>query len=243
MPTATEPPSSVPVRDADPGSPRNRKRPFDIDTVLARVRESVRPYAAAAMFELAERGHASLFEQLIGCVLSIRTRDEVSLPAALRLFTRASDAAALAAMRASEIDRVIRDVTFHQRKAEQIRAIARRTVDEFGGTLPCAADVLTSFAGVGPKCAHLALGIACGESTISVDVHVWRVTNRWGYVSAPTPEATMRALERKLPVRHWVEINRLLVPFGKHICTGLRPRCSTCPVLVWCRQVGVAEHR
>jgi endonuclease-3 len=78
---------------------------------------------------------------------------------------------------------------------------------------------------------------------ISVDIHVHRVTNRWGCVAAGSPEATMRALERKLPREYWSEINRLLVPFGKHICTGQRPQCSTCPVLESCRQVGVTTHR
>jgi endonuclease-3 len=96
---------------------------------------------------------------------------------------------------------------------------------------------------VGPKCAHLALGIACGERRISVDVHVHRVTNRWGYVREPSPERTMQALESGLPDRWWIEINAPLVPFGKHICTGRLPKCSTCPVLEYCRQVGVTEHR
>jgi endonuclease-3 len=96
---------------------------------------------------------------------------------------------------------------------------------------------------VGPKCAHLALGVATGAPFISVDVHVHRVTNRWGYVAAPTPEKTLGALERALPRRWWVEINRRLVPFGKHVCTGTRPRCSTCPVLDMCARVGVTSHR
>ncbi|HXT49180.1 MAG TPA: hypothetical protein VN717_11120, partial [Gemmatimonadaceae bacterium] len=95
----------------------------------------------------------------------------------------------------------------------------------------------------GPKCANLALGVACGETRISVDVHVHRVTNRWGVVRTRTPEATMEALERILPKRYWIEINRLLVPFGKHVCTGRAPKCSTCPVLAYCRQVGVTTHR
>jgi endonuclease-3 len=72
---------------------------------------------------------------------------------------------------------------------------------------------------------------------------VHRVTNRWGYVSATTPEGTREALEKVLPHKYWVEINRLLVPFGKHICTGRLPKCSICPVLEYCRQVGVTEHR
>ena len=87
------------------------------------------------------------------------------------------------------------------------------------------------------------LGIACGQAQIGVDVHVHRVTNRWGYVAEKTPEKTMTALEAKLPKQYWVEINRLLVPFGKHVCTGTLPKCSTCPVLDMCRQVGVGSHR
>jgi endonuclease-3 len=102
---------------------------------------------------------------------------------------------------------------------------------------------MLAFPGVGPKCANLALGIACGQAVISVDVHVHRITNRWGYVEARTPEQTMLALAEKLPRKHWIDINRLLVPFGKHICTGRLPRCSTCPVLEYCQQVGVTAHR
>ena len=128
-------------------------------------------------------------------------------------------------------------------KCHTIHAIARRAVAEHGGELPCDEDVLLSLKGVGPKCAHLTLGIACGRPFIGVDIHVHRVTNRWGYVAASTPEKTMAALEEKLPRRYWVEINELLVPFGKHVCTGTAPKCSTCPVLAMCRQVGVTRHR
>jgi endonuclease-3 len=116
-------------------------------------------------------------------------------------------------------------------------------VRDHGGRLPCDAELLQSFRGVGPKCANLALGVACGERRISVDIHVHRVTNRWGYVRASSPERTMAALAEVLPRRYWVEINGLLVPFGKHVCTGRLPRCSTCPVLDMCCQVGVAAHR
>jgi endonuclease-3 len=121
--------------------------------------------------------------------------------------------------------------------------IARRAVKEHDGVLPCTRDVLLSFHGVGPKCANLTLGIACGLPFIGVDIHVHRVTNRWGYVRTATPEKTMAALQEKLPRPYWIEINALLVPFGKHICTGVRPKCSLCPLLTMCRQVGVTAHR
>jgi len=195
------------------------------------------------MFELADRGHASLFEQLVGCIISIRTRDEVSLPTALDLFERASTPAAVAKLSVAQIDRLIAASTFHRAKADTVRSIATRAVEEFDGKLPCDFDTLTSFKGVGPKCANLALGIACGQSRIGVDVHVHRVTNRWGVVATRSPEQTMAALEKILPRRYWIEINRLLVPFGKHVCTGQRPKCSACPVLEYCKQVGVTSHR
>ncbi len=219
------------------------KRAFDIAEVMRRIRAAVRPFPKAALFELAEEGYDTPFEQLVACILSIRTRDEVLVPTARRLFGRARTPAEMAKLTAREIDGLARTSSFHERKAGQIREIARRVEREHGGRVPCDAEVLLSFPGVGPKCANLVLGMACGEPRMSVDVHVHRVTNRWGYVRARTPERTMKELEAKLPRRYRVEINRLLVPFGKHVCTGRLPRCSTCPVLEYCRQVGVTEHR
>ena len=195
------------------------------------------------MFELAELGYATPFEQLIACIISIRTRDEESLPIARRLLDAARTPAEIAHLTPSEIDQLISPSTFHERKAVQIQAIAQQVAEEYGGELPCYEQLLLSFHGVGVKCAHLALGIACDQPYISVDIHVHRVTNRWGYVAAPAPEQTMVQLEQKLPREYWIEINRLLVPFGKHICTGQMPRCSTCPVLEMCRQVGVTTRR
>lgn len=222
---------------------RGAKAPFDVEEVVGRVREAVRPYPPAILFELADRGYASPFEQLVACIISIRTRDEVLLPTALALFERARTPAEVAALTPGEIDGVIRACTFHEPKSRDIHRIAREVVEEHGGTLPCDEEVMLGFHGVGPKCTSLVMGIACGEKRIGVDVHVHRVTNRWGYVQTRTPEQTMRALEEKLPERYWVEINRLLVPFGKHVCTGKAPKCSTCPVLEMCRQVGVTTHR
>ncbi len=221
----------------------DEKQPFDIDLAVRLIREAVRPYPKAAMFELADRGHNSVFEQLVGCILSVRTRDEVTLPAALRLFAAARTPAEMIQLTSVEIERLIHDCMYSEVKAPRIHEIARRTVAEYGGELPCDRDVLLSFVGVGPKCANLALGVACGEPVISVDIHVHRVTNRWGYVQAKTPEKTLKALEAKLPEKYWIEINRLLVPFGKHVCTGTSPKCSTCPVLAMCQQVGVTTHR
>jgi endonuclease-3 len=236
-PATRKPPAPGPARQTP-------ELPFDIDEVIRRIRSAVADKPKAVLFELAERGYGSPFEILVACIITIRTLEEVSLPTSLRLFEVARTPEDVARLTPSKIDDLIRACTFHEPKSRTIHAIARRVVEEFGGDLPCDFDTLTGLAGVGPKCANLTLGIACARpGGIPVDIHVHRVANRWGYVEARTPEKTMAALEAKLPRQYWVEINKLLVPFGKYVCTGKAPKCSTCPVLAYCRQVGVTERR
>jgi endonuclease-3 len=211
---------------------------------MNRVRRAVADQPKAVLFELAERGYGSPFEILVACIITIRTLEEVSLPTSLRLFEVARTSAEMARLTPARIDELIHACTFHEPKSRTIHAIATRVMGEFGGELPCTFEGLTGFAGVGPKCANLVLGIACDTpGGIPVDIHVHRVTNRWGYVEVKTPEKSMEALEAVLPRRYWVEINKLLVPFGSSVCTGKLPKCSTCPVLEYCRQVGVTGHR
>src|SRR5437879_6296192 len=147
-----------PRRKTKSGGPRT----FDIEAAMPRLRAAIAPYPKAALFELAAEGHSSVFEILVACVLSIRTRDETSLPVARARFAHAPTPAKLAALPVAEIDRLIRACTFHEPKAKTIQEIARRTVEEHGGELPCDRETLLDFHGVGPKCANLALGIACG---------------------------------------------------------------------------------
>lgn len=222
---------------------QSRKVPFDIDVALRLVKARIAPYPKAALFQLFDEGFTTPLQILLACILSIRTLDEVSLVAARRLLGRAKTAQELARLSVDEIDALIADTTFHRQKAAQLRQIAQKVTLELAGELPCDEEILLSLPGVGPKCAGLVLGIACGQSSIGVDVHVHRVTNRWGYVAAATPERTLLALRQKLPREHRVELNACLVPFGKHVCTGVRPLCSRCPVRPMCRQVGVTSHR
>lgn len=220
-----------------------QKRPFDIPWAFDRIGRAIEPFPKAAMFQLAEEGYRSPFEQVVACLISVRTRDETTVPVARRLFSVARTPAEVAMLPVEQICELIRGSSFREAKAGQIRNIALRAVQEYAGNLPCEQAVLRAFSGIGPKCAHLVLGIACGVPAISVDIHVHRVTNRWGFVSERTPEKTMLALQQKLPKSLWIDVNRLLMPFGKHICTPTLPKCSTCPVLGMCRQVGVTRHR
>jgi endonuclease-3 len=217
------------------------KDPFDIDLVFRLLREAVAKLPKAAMFELRDRGHASPFEQLVAALISARTRDEVSLPVSERLFAIANTPAAMAALDEARLIDLLHGATFPEPKARDILALSRQIAA--AGAVPDTLEGLMALRGVGPKIAALTLGVAFGKPAISVDIHVHRIVNRWGYVAATTPERTMRALEMVLPERYWIEINERLVPFGKAICTGERPRCEGCLLIRQCRQVGVVPTR
>src|SRR5258706_346358 len=135
------------------------KKPFDIDLAIKLISEAVRPFPKAAMFELAEEGFNSPFEQLVACMISIRTYDEVSLPTARKLFARARTAAEVSKLTVAEIAALINTSTFFERKAAQIHEIANRIVNEYGGDLPCDSETLLSFPGVGPKYANAAFQV------------------------------------------------------------------------------------
>ena len=223
--------------------PAPTKEPFDAERAIALLREAVQGLPAPSMFELRNRGFGTLFQQVVACMISVRTYEEVSLPASIRLFERAPEPREIAALPVDEIDRLISPSTFHERKAVQIQQIARMTIEAHGGTVPCDAQTVLAFPGIGPKCAALALGIACDQERLPVDIHVHRVANRWGVIHTKTPEQSQLALEQVFPPRFWLELNERLVPFGKSICTRLRPHCSTCLLLGMCRQVGVEGPR
>jgi endonuclease-3 len=219
------------------------KEPFDWDEAFLRLRAHLQGKPKAAMFELRDRGYGTLFEQLVSSLISARTRDETTIPVCLRLFARARTPEAMAEVPEAELIRLLHGATFPEPKARDILALSRTILDEHAGRTPETPEGLMVFRGVGPKIAALALGVAKGLPFIAVDIHVHRITNRWGVLATTTPEKTQAALERILPHHYRVEINERLVPFGKFTCTGERPRCPACPLLSMCRQVGVATPR
>lgn len=219
------------------------KKAFDLEEMLQRIEQAIQPFPKAAMFELYERGFTSLFEQLISCIISIRTLDETTIPVAEKLFAVARTPEDLVKLSPTHLEALLFGTQYPGQKAHTMLGIAKAAMEEFGGSLPANYEKLIALKGVGPKCANLALGVAAAQPGISVDVHVHRVVNRWGLVQTKTPEATMKVLEGRVPEKNWIDINRLLMPFGKHICVLHSPFCSTCPVLPYCRQVGVAKHR
>ena len=216
---------------------------FPIHTVLQRCAAAVADQPPAAMFGLRDEGYGSLYEQLVSSLISVRTYDETSTEVSRRLFARARTPEEIIALDREELIGLIAEATFAPAKADNILALSQTIVNDYNGETPADYDRLIAFRGVGPKVASLALGVALNHPIIAVDIHVHRISNRWGYVTTSTPDKTRDALAKKLPEELWVEINRVLVPFGKHVCTGTRPKCSTCPVANDCARVGVGDRR
>lgn len=214
---------------------------FPVREVLVKCAESVKDKAPAAMFGLRDEGYGSLYEQLVSSIISVRTYDETSIEVSRRLFQRARTPVQMIGVEREELIGLIAKSTYPADKADNILALSKEIVDKYGGQTPADYGQLIAFKGVGPKVASLALGVALGYPIIAVDIHVHRITNRWGYVATNNPNKTRDALQEKLPEDLWVEINRVLVPFGKHVCRGTKPRCGICPVFAECARVGVSE--
>jgi endonuclease-3 len=218
-------------------------RPQDIDVVLRTIAAWVPRFQdQPSVGEIADRT-GDPFLVLIATLISLRTREEVTRVAMWRLFARARTPAALAALPEHEIAAAIRPAHFAESKARTIRAIARSIHEQHGDQVPDTLEGLLALHGVGRKTANLVLTLGFHKPGICVDTHVHRVFNRLGYVSTKTPEETERALRQKLPLRYWIPVNNWLVTFGRNQCTPQSPRCTTCPVLRWCGQIGVARHR
>ncbi len=180
-------------------------------------------------------------------MISLRTKDEVTLAASERLFAAADDPTGIAALNEDNIQKLIFPAGFYRTKARSIRETAKIIIERYGGSVPSSIDELTTLPGVGRKTANLVLNLGFGLPAICVDTHVHRISNRFGWVTTRTPEQTELALEAVLPRRHWIEINELLVGYGRKICTPLSPRCSECPFFgpgaPRCDRVGVDRSR
>jgi endonuclease-3 len=180
---------------------------------------------------------------LVACILSLRTQDTTTGPAATRLFAVADTPSAMLALSPRGIERLIYPVGFYRTKARVIRGLCRDLLERLGGHVPDDIDALLTLKGVGRKTANLVVTMGFGKPGICVDTHVHRISNRLGYVRTRDPEATEMALRARLPRRYWIGYNDLLVAFGQNVCTPISPRCSTCPVRALCRRVGVTSAR
>ena len=197
----------------------------------------------APIVALAAQQNQDPFLTLIGCILSLRTKDETTAVACERLFAKARTPEAMLALALRTLERLIYPVGFYRTKARVICGICRDLIDKFGGSVPDNIDDLLTLNGVGRKTANLVVTQAFRKPGICVDTHVHRISNRWGLVTSKTPDKTEMALREILPRRHWIDYNTILVAFGQTLCQPVSPWCSRCPIETECPRIGVVHSR
>ena len=177
------------------------------------------------------------FIVLIACILSLRTNDRTTYPATLRMLELGKTPEDFAKMNPEILEKAIYPVGFYANKAKQIVELSKILVEKYNSKVPCDIDELCKFSGVGRKTANLVLSEGFHKPAICVDVHVHRITNRWGYVKTKNPEETEFALREKLPQKYWIDINSLLVTHGQNVCKPINPKCTICPLNDYCEKV------
>jgi endonuclease-3 len=183
------------------------------------------------------------FVILISTLLSLRTKDEVTAEATDRLFALASTPREILDIPQETIEKAIYPVGFYRVKAKTIHSVCQDLLEQFGSQVPDNLEDLLSMKGVGRKTANLVVSLAFGKPGICVDTHVHRISNRLEYVITKTPDETEFALRAKLPPRHWIIYNTLMVAFGRKTCKPVSPLCSVCPVRNYCDRTGVGLSR
>jgi endonuclease III len=183
------------------------------------------------------------YRTLVACLISLRTKDQVTAAAASRLFARARTPRGILKLAPRVIETLIYPACFYRVKARTLRAVSRELLDRFDGRVPDSIDALLTLPGVGRKTANLVVSQAYGKPGICVDTHVHRISNRLGWVATRDPHGTEEALRRVLPRRLWIPINEILVRHGQQICKPISPLCSTCPVNDDCPKTGVTRRR
>lgn len=179
------------------------------------------------------------YKVLVACVLSLRTRDEVMIPASERLFAVADTPQKMVKLSSEAIAELVFPVGFYKTKAQSIVDFSRKLLEDYGGQVPDTIEELLKLKGVGRKTANLVVGLGHGLPAICVDTHVHRICNRLGYVVSKTPDETEMMLREKLPPRYWSVINTIMVLHGQQTCKPIGPRCDICPVASLCAKVDV----
>ncbi len=185
----------------------------------------------------------SPFMVLISCLLSLRTKDKVTAEASNRLFKLADNPEKMLGLSIKNIEKAIYPVGFYKTKSKRIKEICRVLLDDYEGVVPDEIDELLKLNGVGRKTANLTVTLGYGKLGICVDTHVHRISNRLGLVKTKTPEQTEFDLRKKLPKKHWLIYNDLLVTYGQNLCVPISPWCSKCKIFKYCKRVGVKKSR
>ncbi len=213
----------------------------NIDDIIKILKKEIKKWQVPIVTEISR--DRSPYKVLISCLLSLRTKDDVTRDASGRLFELAETPDDMLKVSRKRIEKAIYPVGFYITKAQRILEISKKLVNTYDSRVPDEIDELLKFKGVGRKTANLVVTLGYNKPGICVDTHVHRISNRLGYVQTKTPEKTEFALREKLPVKYWIIYNDLLVTYGQNICKPISPLCSKCKIEIYCDKNGVTKFR
>ena len=216
-------------------------REFNIVEGLKKLKKAVRKFRTPSVTVIAKKNDP--FAVLVSCIISLRTRDEVTELASARLFALAKLPAELLELSNAKIEKAIYPAAFYRNKTKSLKELCQVLVKEYSGKVPDKLEELLKLKGVGRKTANLTLILGHNKPGICVDIHVHRISNRWGYVKTKSPDETEMVLREILPKRFWKGFNDLLVSFGQNLCKPVSPFCSSCPIEDQCPKIGVNRSR
>jgi len=192
---------------------------------------------------VAEHYRRSLWAVLASTIISLRTKDDVTLAASKRLLEKAASPAKLSALKQNQIEKLIYPAGFYRNKAASLKKIAAILLEQYGGKVPSSMEELLALPGVGRKTANLVLNEAFDIDAICVDIHVHRISNRCGWLLSKSPDETEMILREILPKKFWKRINYLLVLYGQKLCRPVSPFCSRCVIAKFCLRRDVESAR
>jgi len=196
-------------------------REFNIVEGLKKLKKAVRKFRTPSVTVIAKKNDP--FAVLVSCIISLRTRDEVTELASTRLFALAKLPAELLELSNAKIEKAIYPAAFYRNKTKSLKELCQVLVKEYSGKVPDKLEQLLKLKGVGRKTANLTLILGHNKPGICVDIHVHRISNRWGYVKTKSPNETEMVLREILPKRFWKGYNDLLVSFGQNLCKPVSP--------------------
>jgi endonuclease III len=215
-----------------------------VDEIFSALKKQIKPHGQPIVSKRKDDIPETPFVTLISCLLSLRTKDEVTAQASKRLLTKYHTPQKIIQLTQKQIETMIYPVGFYKTKARRIKDISQTLLEKYHGNVPDTMEELLSFKGVGRKTANIVMVYGHKKhGYLPIDTHCHRIPNRLGWIKTKTPEETEHVLTQILPPKCWDDFNDLFVRFGQTICMPVSPFCSRCSLQKYCKKIGVTTSR